>query len=438
MRMRLPGIILVILLLASTGCAPPRSGKPDIFLIIIDTLRADHMSCYGYHRNTSPVLDSLAAAGTVFTRFQALAPWTLPSCASIWTGLNVRSHMAGKRDFVTYGLHPDFDNIATILKSQGYIALGFVNTNLLSRNVGFANGFDHYSCPTSGHGRAGETVDEVIEWFHDNRGNPSPKIVVIHLFDVHAPYDPPAGFDMRYSPEGSGGVTEWRTDSLNGTPNPDDLDHLIDMYDGEIAWVDFQLGRLFEELRRTGIAENALIIITADHGEEFLDHGLCSHSHTLYQELLHVPLIVAGPGIPVGIEDSIPCGQFDILPIIAGFAGVPLPERVEGVDLFSDPPSQRIIPSSGVLRGHFRTGPNEDFESTCSVMYWPLKAIVNFKTMEEALYDLRTDPGESAPMGMDSVLMRELEYYWSTPPLEVPPVVIDSSVEDNLRDLGYI
>jgi arylsulfatase A-like enzyme len=435
--MRLLGVFLVIILVVGAGCAPSRSDKPDIFLIIIDTLRADHLGCYGYHRDTSPVLDSLAAEGTVFTRFQALSPWTLPSCASIWTGLTVQSHMAGKRDLVTYGLHPELDNIATILKSQGYITLGFVNTILLSRNVGFASGFDHYSCAIHGHGRAGETVDEVIEWFYDNRGNPSPKLVVIHLFDVHAPYDPPAGFDMRYSPEGSRGVTEWCTDSLNN-PNPDDLDHLIDMYDGEIAWVDSQLGRLFAELRRTGIADNALIIVTSDHGEEFLDHGSCSHAHTLFQELLHVPLIVAGPGIPVGIVDSVPCGQFDILPVIAGFAGVPLPEQVEGVDLFSDPPSRRIIPASGVIRGHFQTGPNENFESICSVMDWPSKAIVNFKTIEEVIYDLRTDPGESAPMGMDSVLMGELEYYWSTPPLVIPPIVFDDSVEENLHDLGYI
>jgi arylsulfatase A-like enzyme len=441
-EMRISGAILVMLLVvflvAGAGCAPAESEKPDIFLIIIDTLRADHLGCYGYYRNTSPVLDSLAAAGTMFTRFQALSPWTLPSCASIWTGLTPRSHMAGMRELVSYGVHPELDNIATILKPQGYITLGFVNSLLLGRNVGFANGFDHYSCSISGHGRAGETVDEVIEWFYANRGNPRPKLTVIHLFDVHAPYDPPAGFDTRFSTEGSTDVTDWETDSLNRLLNPDDLDHLTDMYDGEIAWVDSQLGRLFAELRRTGIADNALIIVTSDHGEEFLDHGSYSHAHSLYQELLHVPLIIAGPGIPAGIQDSVPCGQFDILPVIAGFAGVPVPLQVEGVDLFQAPPSRRIIPSSGVIRGHFPTDPNADFGAICSVLSWPFKAVVNFKTMEEALYDLSSDPGELSPMGIDSVLMGELEYYWSTPPLVIPPIVSDDAVDNNLRDLGYI
>jgi hypothetical protein len=346
--------------------------------------------------------------------------------------------MAGMRDLVTYGLHSDLPNIATLLKSQGYITLGFVNTILLSRTVGFANGFDHYSCDNHGHGRAGEAVDEVIDWFYENRGNPNPKLAVIHLFDVHAPYDPPAGFDRRYSPYGTMGVTDWQVDSLNNLLNPDDRDHLVDMYDGEIAWVDSQLGRLFAELRRTGIADNAFIIVTADHGEEFLDHGSCGHSHTLYQELLHIPLIVSGPGIPAGIEDSVSCGQFDILPVIAGFAGVPVPEGVEGIDLFSDTSSRRIIPSSGVIVGHFRTSENDDVESTCSVMDWPGKAIMNFMTMEEAQYDLLLDPGESEPMGMDSSLMRELEYYWSTPPRVVPPSVSDNAVDDNLQGLGYI
>ena len=237
-------------MITGTGCGPSRSEKPDIFLIIIDTLRADHLGCYGYHRDTSPVLDSLAAAGTMFTRCQAQSPWTLPSCATIWTGLNARSHMAGKRDMVTYGLCRDLPNVATILKPEGYIALGFMNTSLLGRTMGFARGFDHYACDDHGHGRARITLDDALGWFHENMGNPNPRITVIHLFDVHAPYDPPEDFDHMFSEEGAAGITEWRMDSLTGELLTGDCDHLLDMYDGEIAWVDSQLGRFFSELRR--------------------------------------------------------------------------------------------------------------------------------------------------------------------------------------------
>ena len=438
LQRRTRALLTAVLLVSSAGCGVRRSDGPDIFLIIIDTLRADHLSCYGYGRETSPVLDSLAAAGTLFARCQAQAPWTLPACASIWTGMSVASHGAGMRGLATYGLSPDLATIGTVLKSQGYVTLAFVNTVLVSGVVGFARDFDYYSWDPLGHGRAGETVDEALGWFQENRGNPAPKLVVIHLFDVHAPYDPPAGFDSLFGACGSAGLTEWRTDSLTCAPEPGDRDHLVDMYDGEIAWVDSQLGRLFAELRRTGVADHALIVVTADHGEEFLDHGCCGHSHTLYQELLHVPLIVSGPGIPAGVVDSIPRGQIDILPTLAAWAGAPVPAGVEGIGLFSTVPPDRVLPSSGVIRGHFQTGADEEFESICSVMSWPLKGVMNFETGEAALYDLRSDPGESAPLPLDSTLTAELDYYRATPPRVAPPVIFDRTVDENLEGLGYI
>lgn len=436
--MRLLRLLIALLLMTGTACLNRRSDKPDIFLIIIDTLRADHLGCYGYHRDTSPVLDSLAASGTVFTRAQAQAPWTLPACASIWTGLTARSHQAGRRDGVIFGLSDELANIGTVLEEQGYITLGFINAYILSGCIGFGNGFDHYSCAMIGHGRAAETIDEVMDWLYENRGNPNPKLTVIHLFDVHAPYDPPGGFDTLFCAQGTQGITEWQEDSLSGALITVDRDHLVDMYDGEIAWVDCQLGRLFAELRSSGVADHAYIIVIADHGEEFLDHGLISHGHSLYQEILHVPLIVSGPGIPAGVRDSVPCGQIDILPTIAGFAGAPVPKGVEGVDLFQVHPSQRALPSSGVIRGHFQPGMDVDYEQICSVINWPYKAITNFATMQDALYDLDTDPGELAPMEMDSALQGELEYYWAAPPMATAPVVSDDAVEDNLQDLGYI
>ncbi len=430
--------LMIIIILTGTGCNPAGSEKPDIFLIIIDTLRADHLGCYGYDRNTTPVLDSLAESGTLFSRCQAQAPWTLPAHASIWTGLSVASHMAGIRDMITYGLSSDFDNIATILKSEGYITLGFVNVVLLNNSFGFANGFDHYSWVAHGHGRAAETVDEVLEWFMANRGNPDPKLVVIHLFDVHAPYDPPPPFDKRYSLEGTGGITDWEVSDDTELLNPEAREHLINMYDGEIAWVDSQLGRLFGQLRELDIAENALIIVTSDHGEEFLDHGLWGHAHSLYQELLHVPLIISGPGIPSGVTDPAPAAQYDILPTISAYAGVSVSDQVEGIDLFSPSQESRIIPSSGAIPGHCCTESCENFESICSVLNQYRKGIYNFHNGDEQMFDLSLDPGEHHPQPLDSVLLESLEYYRATPPLEIPPVVRGRGIDDTLEDLGYI
>lgn len=430
--------VIIIVILTGTGCNPAGSSMPDVFLIIIDTLRADHLSCYGYARATSPVLDSLAASGTLFTQCQAQAPWTLPAHASIWTGLSVASHMAGIRDMITYGLSTDFENIATILKNEGYVTLGFVNVILLSNSFGFANGFDYYSWIAHGHGRAAETVDEVLEWFIDNRANPNPKLVVIHLFDVHAPYDPPAPFDTRFSFKGTEGITDWEVSDNAELLNPEARDHLINMYDGEIAWVDSQLGRLFGQLRELGIAQNALIIVTSDHGEEFLEHGLWGHGHSLYQELLHVPLIISGPGIPSGAVNATPAAQYDILPIIAGYTGISAPDHVEGMDLFSPSHELRIIPSSGAIVGHCCSGNPANFESLCSVLDRYRKGIYNFYTGDEQMFDLMLDPGEHHPQPLDSMLLNSLEYYRATPPMVVPPVTRGRNIDETLRDLGYI
>lgn len=431
-------LLALTLLVFFSSCSLEKQDKPDIFLIIIDTLRADHLGCYGYQRDTSPVLDSLALEGTMFSHFQAQAPWTLPSHGSIWTGLSVKAHMAGMRNMVSYGLDSRLNNIATILREENYVTLGFVNVMLISHSFGFDNGFDHYSVFDHGHGRAGATVDEVLEWLSENKANPNPKLAVIHLFDVHAPYDPPAPYDTRFAVNGAQGETDWITDSLGVVQNPDATSHLIDLYDGEIAWVDAQLGRLFSELRESGIADNAYIIVTSDHGEEFFEHGNWSHGHSLYQELLHVPLIISGPGITPGVIDSTPCGHFDILPVIAGFAGVPVPDGVEGIDLFSQRSPDRLIPSSGVIPGHVHLRDSEEFQSMCSVFNGTEKGIFNFYTMREQFFDLAVDPGEQNRLPLNTNFLQELEYYWSTPPVGHPHAVEGTGVEDDLSDLGYI
>jgi len=429
--------LFLVLLASCCGCRFADQSKPDIFLIIIDTLRADHMSCYGYERQTTPNLDSLAASGTLFSRCQAQSPWTLPSSASIWTGLSTRSHQAGMRNLVNYGLDSNLESIATLLKDEGYVTLGFVNVMFLGHPFGFNNGFDHYSVTDQGHGRAALTIDEALAWFSDNQGNPNPKFTVIHLYDVHSPYNPPEPFDRQFSPDGTGGVTEWE-DSLGTILNPEALKHLINMYDGEIAWVDSELGRFFGELRRNGIAENAYIIVVSDHGEEFLEHGRGFHGFALYQEQLHVPLIVAGPGIPAGAVDSTLCGQFDILPVIAGFIGASVPEYVEGIDLFHETRPQRVIPSSGTMPRHSSFTDPREIEFLCSVLSDSTKGIMNFYTQEEQLYNLSLDPTENDPGLLDSLIRVELENYWATPPVGNPLPVEGDVLDDNLEDLGYI
>ncbi len=436
-RFRKVKIVILVIVLVCAGCGITGSNKPNIVLIIIDTLRADHLGCYGYQRETSPTLDSLAESGVIFSLCQAQAPWTLPAHATIWSGLSVASHQARRSGNATYGIDRNLPTFATMLKAEGYVTLAFVNIFLINGDFGFDEGFDHYSWFSVGDGRAGESVTEILQWFDENSNNPSPKLVVLHLFDVHSPYDPPPPFDTLFSPEGTRGVTDWDADDgvIN---NPEDLDHLVNLYDGEIAWVDSQLGRLFEGLREMGVADNSLIIVTSDHGEEFLEHDRCWHGQSLYQELIHVPLIISGSNIPAGLVDTISAGQFDILPTIAGYVGMQVPEGVEGTDLFLPRDPERSIPSSGLWPAQCFFSEIESFESTASVLSGRMKGIVNFATGLEVMLDLENDPMELDELPLDETLLRKIEVYWATPPVAFPQAIINQGIDESLEGLGYI
>ncbi|MCK4506871.1 MAG: sulfatase, partial [Candidatus Aegiribacteria sp.] len=268
------------------GCADVTEERhPNIILIIIDTLCADHLSCYDYHRNTSPVIDSLASEGIMYARMQAQAPWTLPAMVTIYTGLTEKSHGCNNYGSYSCGLDPELPTIVTILHEEGFTTAGFVNINYLGSIFGMEKGFEHFMINDEGHGRAAETVDEFISWL-DSEEFSEPYFVVFHLFDPHLPYDAPMGFDKTYSEYGTVGITEWILDE-NGVFDPDQADHLRNLYDGEINWTDSQLSRMFGTIRERHLAENTLIIFTADHGEEFLEHGAGGHSTNLYQQSLH-------------------------------------------------------------------------------------------------------------------------------------------------------
>ncbi len=436
-------ILGLLVFLTGMGCVG-NGGKPNVFIIIIDTLRADHMSCYGYDRLTSPCIDSLAVKGTLFTRCQAQSPWTLPSHATIWTGLTPVSHQAGRRADRTYGLDSELPTIATILKGNGYITAGFVNVAILRNELGFANGYDHYSVNMCGHGRAGETIDEVLTWLHENRGNPKPFLVVIHLFDPHSPYSPPDPFDTLFCPEGVDGVDSWEISSDGTVLNPEDLEHLINLYDGEIRWTDSQIGRLFSGLRHLGIAENSIIILTSDHGEEFLEHDYIGHGHTLFQELLHVPLIIAVPGGRHGVSDSSLTGQIDILPTVLHLLEIEKDGNFEGIDIISGQiPSDRTMFSSGCElifadRCDSAVLDKENVWSLASVLKSEKKVIMCMRTLNGFMFNLTQDPEEKLPLTPDEILQQELEMYWSTPPTGRLIHVQSDIIDDQLRGLGYI
>lgn len=436
--MQVRTILLTGIMLIMISCSPSESMKPNIILISLDTMRQDHMGCSGYYRNTTPTLDSLARSGVMFNRCQAQSPRTLPSHASMFTGLSVVSHGTGVFGDCTFD--ENLPSIQQTLRDNGFITAGFTNVIYLSEIYEFDKHFDYLQCAIKDYYNGAQTLEDARSWIEDNRTESHPFFLFIHIFEIHEPYDPPEPYDILFTSNGSEGITKWELSDRGELLNPEDRDHLLNLYDGEIAYVDNLLSGFFSYLTVAGLADSTLIIVVSDHGEEFLEHDGWGHAHSLYQELLHVPLIISGPGIPAGVVDSASAAQLDLFPTILDYLNIPVPESVEGVSLLSE--SLRIgrsLPSSGLdsqLPG-FGEG-NTDVWYRVSILNGHRKLQMDMKTGEVSMYDLQLDPGEHQSIEADSNLIIDAEIYWTTIPQGHPSPVDTLKSNAILRDLGYI
>ncbi len=436
--------VLVIVLLTNSSCRlSPKSDMPNVILISIDTLRGSNLGCYGYRRNTSPAIDSLAQTGTMWADCQAQSPWTLPSHATMWTGLSEAAHKTSWYDDEMHVLDPSLPTIASVLHGEGYRTAAFTNICYLSPEYGFDREFDHFSWYPDGNGRARATVEEVSVWLEENIGNPNPFFMVIHFYDVHMPYNPPPPYDTEFIRIGMGvdSTTWWDVTEDGELLNPDDLEQLLALYDGEVRWVDSQLGVLFGNMRELGLDENTIIIITSDHGEEFLEHGGWGHGQTLYQEQLHVPLIITGPGIPADSVNTNVAGLWDIFPTITGLLGYETPANVEGRDLFDIDGRRRSVPAGAVGPDRYLVvediGQVFEPREMAAVRIGFDKIIWDIKEDSMEAFNLAEDPDEFRILLPAVYLIDEVENYRLTPPQCSPPPVSGES-NDVLQDLGYI
>jgi len=300
-----------------------RAGAPDILFIVLDTVRSRNLSVYGYTRPTTPEIERWMRDGVRFDHALATASWTLPSHATMFTGRFPHELSA---DWLT-PLDAAQPTLAEVLSGQGYATAGFVaNTHYCSHETGLARGFSHYedyviSVPqimfTSSFARflsgtrfvqrkllrksAEEINNEFLQWL-SRRQEARPYFVFLNYMDAHDPYQPPAPFDRLYSAPGAAKVVEGLSDALAAPKWPPEVRQAaLDKYDESIAYLDHQLGRLFAELKRQGRWDDTLVVITADHGEEFGERGLYFHGNSLYRGSLEVPLLLRfPPAIPAG------------------------------------------------------------------------------------------------------------------------------------------
>ncbi len=444
-----------------------RTGKRArrVILISVDTLRADHVGCYGYGKDTTPHADALAADGALFSDAYAASSWTLPSHVSLLTALSCFHHGV---NLETDRMEEGRPTLADVLRTEGFLCAAVTGGGFLSPVFGFSKGFDIYkqaetSLWTSD--AAGQVAAVTLDWIEANKDRDF--FLFVHTYQPHNPYIPPAPYDTKFQDA----PTDMRMIDLGGhlggpggifKPLPEaERRAIVGLYDGEIGYTDAALvGALTSKLRALGLYDDTLVVLTSDHGEEFYEHGSWEHGHALYDESLKVPLIIKFPGSKFRGKRV---GSFvrlvDVMPTI-----------LEAFDIGADGLGLDGRGLLGVLRGrekrdravlaHLAGGVlNNAVPARTCLTEGRTKVILNrpygpaaagfFLSPPPAVpeveaYDLAADPGERADIAARRAgdaarlvsLMRELEAKGRKK--SGPGTEIDAETEEKLRALGYI
>jgi len=469
---------------------PGPGSRPNILLVVMDTTRADHLSCYGYPKPTTPNIDRIAREGVLFENAYSSAVWTLAGHASIFTGMTPsRNGANGENIYLDEG----FITLAELLAACGYRTAGFCNNAWVSEFTGTDQGFQHYRkmwlkeygqnmllsfgayrllqnlftyVPPVGSVEA--TTGEVMAWMKENEDKPF--FVFINLMEAHPPLDYRQPFTDPFLPEGIG-VEEVRSVNQNPysiwagkqTMSPEAFQAYQALYDGELAYMDHHLGKFFDGMRAAGLMENTLVILTADHGEQMGEGGFLGHHFGLRDAVIRVPLILRGPAnlVPRGVRVDANVQTLDILPTAVALMGI------QDMDIWKGLQGKSLLPLPG---NEDRRVVAEEYEALLEMKFveafepdfdvqeiyghrsraWvrdPYKYVAHEEKAEE-VYDRSRDPEEVENVAgqVPSVLRRMrdevVEWTKSFEPYEVSKENFrfqpDKSTEEQLRSLGYI
>ncbi|MGB5295470.1 MAG: sulfatase, partial [Thermoanaerobaculia bacterium] len=497
--------------------------RPNVVLILVDTLRADHLSVYGYSRRTTPNLEDFARTAVVFTQASAASSWTKPSVATIFSSLYPVTHKARtNQDFLSGSVL----TLAEALRDSGYVTLGVTANPLIAPTFGFTQGFMEFSAPEtispfrlttvgrlatslSNRLRAAESRDHEAERLRTdqvevqsegkNQGadrergvlarslrttirrvtsqvaevafgekvgalppgdgitdialrmaernqDAGPLLLYVHYIDPHVPYSPPAPYDDAFNQHVDSPLRQLGVDarSLGATPEDQDwIGRSVDLYDGEVLFVDLQIGRLLGGLEDLGLLDSAVVVVTSDHGEEFLDHGGTKHGRTLYEEVLRVPLLMRVPNVTtLGLVHDQPVGLIDLMPTILELARAEKqPQLMQGrslvADLLEGTEAKQVSPYFG------------------QVLQLEMARVDQFKVIRtrnrkgsEEIYDLSRDPLEKQNLANGSEgdfvdLLAAFEELASETESIGPNILQQTVAEEEealeaLRALGYI
>ena len=386
--------LVVALVCCLPGCTKPASRIDNIVFISLDTLRADHVGAYGYDRPTTPNIDALAARGILFENAMSQSSWTTPAHASFFTGLLSSAHGAAK---LNQPIHDDVPMLAEYLNTAGLATGAFVTHVFVGDHLGFARGFDTFWYQQSE--RADTPIDAALEWIETRRDQRF--FAFVHLFDPHLPYDPVAEYVAEYDDFCRDEQGGFRTIRKLLTAEPGSfkkvLSCLVRRYDDEVRYADAQIGRLIAHLDQLGLRDNTLIVFLSDHGEEFLEHGGLLHGVTLYQEQIHVPLIIAGGPesiVPRGLRVPSRVAAFDIMPTLLDLLNIEPTRPMQAVSLrplFSGQPA----PDRDVSAETNDVGPDRMalLSGHHKFIYAP-DAHMFLRKLAPEFFDIAADPGE--------------------------------------------
>lgn len=444
-------------------------------LIVFDCLRADHVSCYGYPRATTPTMDALAAKGVLWEQAYSTSSWTKPSVLSLLTGLYPSQHggfegvkrSKGRSGVTTDALRPTTTTLAERLSASGFRCGAFINNAQLGPFTGLNRGFEAY-VPNAG--KADRLIGLFSDWLGQGKGQPS--FAYLHFLESHWPYKPrrrhialfggdrDTNLYRDYSARDFGRLRRALSHG-DATLVGGALEQMIQMYDGAVRRLDGKLKVILSVLDELKLRDRTALFVTADHGEEFLDHGQIGHGQSLHEELTHVPMIASIPSGLTGVRRRLPVSQVDVAPTLLDWLGV---EANGGErNLLAEESGSRPVFGELRIRNRYmqtiRRGevklhrrfkfqmPAEGGSPTSPPTEWPASLP---HTVQQALYHISTDPHECVNLAEDEAhasecadLGAELDRWGEG--LRVEPgedsmheVEIDSRVVQRLRDLGYI
>ncbi len=442
------------------------SGRPNVILITLDTVRADHLPSYGYRRDTAPNLSRLAERSTLFLNAIAPSNYTLPSHTSMFTGLYGSAH-GNNLEVEGRVLSPSETTLAESLSRAGYTTLAVVaNSAFLGKAFGLSRGFQYHDARVCsdppylprnaacwpwvsaepGYRPAGSIEGETDALLRAVAARSAPFFLFVNFLDAHAPYESPRSFSRMFDGEGNDLDTRAIVEQLSADNNHEhwhvpssQREHLAARYDGAIAYVDSAVGRLLATLRSLNLYDNTLIIITSDHGEGFGDKGFFLHGNTVYQELIHVPLIVKFPHQTNAGRRPEVVSLNDVFPTILDAASCRSPHRHDGISWFASQPPRRVVLSEGFKAAHVNGNGGTRLTAAISER-WKLIAGEGGAVR---YVDLVASPDESITIprldeSVSARLLESISMLARMRPQASPVRPLDREATQRLRALGYL